>query len=95
MKKLLFIFVLFCSCTVQRGYNYLIIDHTNRIKQTTENVTKNDVLRIIDYVIIASQHEFEIKVSRVKTFEDDTTKFYRKSILEPVNTITGNQNKYQ
>jgi len=95
-KPILMILVIFlASCAVQKEYNYLVIDHSNHLKQSGENVSKNDVLRIIDYLIIASDYEFEVKVSKSKTFENDTTKFDRKSILEPGDKIPANQNQYK
>lgn len=60
------------SCSVQR-YNYIIIDHSNGLKQAANEVSRKEVLSVIDQAAILSDMEFEVKVSKTKSFMNDTT----------------------
>jgi len=72
MKKILFLFVILSGCAAPRLYNYQIVDRTNHLTQAADSVTKHDVYRMIEFTMIQSDFDFEVKVSKSKSFLDET-----------------------
>lgn len=73
MKKLLFLIIILSGCTAPRIYNYQIVDRANHLTQAADSVTKHDVYRMIDFTMIQSDFDFEIKVSKTKSFLNEIT----------------------
>jgi len=72
MKKLLFLIIILSGCSAPRLYNYKIVDRTNHLTQAADSVTKQDVYRIIEFTMIQSDFDFEVKVSKAKSFLNET-----------------------
>lgn len=62
------ILALMASCAAPRIYNYQIVDMTNHLTQSADSVTKQDIYRIIEFTMIQSDFDFEVKVSKTKSF---------------------------
>ena len=70
---LIFVLALTASCTMPRNYNYKIVDRSNRLIQAADSVSRNDIYRMINYVMVASDYEFEMKISKTLSYYNDTT----------------------
>lgn len=64
--------LLLASCAQPRIYNYRIVDRTNRLEQSADSVRRNDLYGMIDFLIIKSDHEFLMEVSKTRSFRSDT-----------------------
>lgn len=68
------ILALLASCASPRLYNYQIIDRTNHLTQAADSVTKQDINRIVNFTMVQSDFDFEVKVSKTKSFLNEVSK---------------------